>query len=205
MTERVDIQDDLEGIGERVRLERVQAGLSQRELARRLGVSPSLISQIESGQSKPSVGTLYGIVTEFGVSLDKVIRGEEFNGAAENGTPPDPSAVVRHIGDRRVVDLDSGVRWEQLGPADGDVDFLLATYEVGGSSTPDESLMRHHGYEYAYIMSGTLCIQIGFRDHVLGPGDSIAFDSSRPHRLYNVGDVPVRAVWFVLGGGGPLG
>ena len=76
---------------------------------------------------------------------------------------------------------------------------MHATYEVGGASTPDESLMRHHGREYGYVMSGRLGIQIGFRVHEMGPGDSIAFDSTRPHRLYNMGDEPVHAIWFVVG------
>lgn len=52
-----------------------------------------------------------------------------------------------HPGKR--VDLDSGVRWEQLTLGNGEgVDFLLAFYEVGGASTPDETLMRHKGREY---------------------------------------------------------
>jgi ribosome-binding protein aMBF1 (putative translation factor) len=49
------IEQTLEGIGDRLREERVKAGLSQRELARRLGLSASMISQLESGLSKPSV------------------------------------------------------------------------------------------------------------------------------------------------------
>ena len=99
-----------------------------------------------------------------------------------------------------MIDLDSGVRWEELTAKSEDgVDFLHAIYEVGGASTPDESLMRHHGREYGYIVSGTLGIQIGFSEYVLNAGDSIAFDSTRPHRLYNKGDVPVHAVWFVVG------
>jgi len=50
--------EELDGIGDRLRAERTKAGISQRELARRLGLSASLISQLESGLSKPSVGTL---------------------------------------------------------------------------------------------------------------------------------------------------
>jgi transcriptional regulator with XRE-family HTH domain len=190
----------LDGIGPRLREERVRSGLSQRELARRLGLSASLISQLESGMSKPSVGTLYSIVTELGVSLDHIIRGEHFESAA-NGKPASPSeSPLVHPHERRSIDLASGVRWEQLtsGTEEG-VDFLHAIYEVGGSSTPDESLMRHHGREYGYVMSGTLAIEIGFDEFVLGPGDSIVFDSTRPHRLYNKGDVPVHAIWFVVG------
>lgn len=196
-----EFYESLDGIGDRLRDERVKAGLSQRELARRLGLSASMISQLESGMSKPSVGTLYAIVTELDLSLDRLIRGEEYGDTttptlAENGAQ-DP---VVHPGARQRIDLDSGVRWEELSATSEDgIDFLEAIYEVGGSSTPDESLMRHHGREYGYVVSGTLGIQIGFQEYTLQPGDSIAFDSTRPHRLFNKGDVPVHAIWFVVG------
>ena len=87
----------LEGIGDRLREERIRAGISQRELARRLGLSASMISQLESGMSKPSVGTLYAIVSELNVSLDKVIRGQHFDGEP---TAPDPhhTSVVQPTG-----------------------------------------------------------------------------------------------------------
>jgi transcriptional regulator with XRE-family HTH domain len=190
----------LDAIGGRLREERVRAGISQRELARRLGLSASLISQLESGQSKPSVATLYAIVTELGVSLDRVIRGGDFpDGRDGDGAVERPSPVV-HAGERAAVDLDSGVRWEELAAEHEEgIDFREASYEVGGSSTPDTSQMRHHGREYGYVVTGTLRIQIGFEEHELGPGDSIAFDSTLPHRLYNAGDVPVHAIWFVVG------
>ena len=48
-------------------------------------------------------------------------------------------------------------------------------------------------------MSGQLGIRIGFDEHALGPGDSISFDSSSPHRLWAIGDEPVTAIWFVVG------
>jgi len=189
----------LDGIGDRLREERVKAGISQRELARRLGLSASLISQLESGQSRPSVGTLYSIVTELGVSLDHVIRGADFPDSDGQSGVRSGSPVV-HPGGRAAIDLDSGVRWEELAATHEEgIDFLEAIYEVGGASTPDESLMRHHGREYGVIMSGTLNIHIGFQRYVLGPGDSIAFDSTTPHRFFNEGDVPVHAIWFVVG------
>lgn len=191
---------ELDGIGDRLREERTAAGLSQRELARRLDLSPSLISQIETGLSNPSVGTLYAIVTELGLSLDHLIRGRAFTESNGDGPPPGENPPLVHPNERRVIELDSGVRWEQLTAQTEDgVDFLHAVYEVGGASTPDESLMRHHGREYGYVISGTLGIQIGFDNYELGPGDSIAFSSTTPHRLYNMGTEPVDAVWFVVG------
>ncbi len=202
VVQRASTHDEtLDGIGDRLREERVRSGMSQRELARRLGLSASMISQIESGMSKPSVGTLYAIVTELDLSLDRIIRGEDFTDKTQPGPPSEPSvSPLVHPADRQVIELASGVRWEELS-ADSEegVDFLHATYEVGGASTPEQSLMRHHGREYGYVMSGTLGIQIGFDEYELNPGDSIAFDSTRPHRLFNKCDQPVPAIWFVVG------
>src|ERR1700742_728205 len=59
-------------VGEGLRTHREEAGMSLRELARRVGVSPSLISQIEHGKATPSVGTLYAIVSTLNVSLDEL-------------------------------------------------------------------------------------------------------------------------------------
>ena len=198
--------EELDGIGGRLRAERTKAGISQRELARRLGLSASLISQLESGLSKPSVGTLYAIVTELDLSLDKLLRGDENAGrddgvAGSFGNDGRGSPLV-HPEMRKVIDLASGVRWEQLtADTEEGVDFLHAIYEVGGASTPDESLMRHHGREYGYVVSGKMGIQLGFELLELEPGDSIAFDSTEPHRLFNMGDEPVHAIWFVVGRG----
>jgi len=197
-----EISEPFEKIGERLRDERVRAELSQRELARRVGLSASMISQLESGLSKPSVGTLWAIVTELDVSLDQVIRGEEADTGDRRGPPQSNISPLVRPADRQAIELDSGVKWEQLvAVAERDVDFIHADYEVGGSSTPDESLMRHEGREYGYVISGTLSIKIDFEEYELQAGDSIAFDSTRPHRLFNKGDVPVKSIWFVVGRG----
>ncbi len=196
---------ELEDIGTRLRQKRDRVGISQRELARRIGLSASLISQIESGQSKPSVSTLYGIVTELGVSVADIFggNGAEADPEARNAEPSDGTRdhgpMVR-AEDRHVIDLDSGVRWERLTSHQHEhVDFLHVVYDVGGSSASDEKLMRHAGREYGVVLEGRLGVQLGFDEFELGPGDSIAFDSTQPHRLWNRGDVPVSGIWFVVG------
>ena len=195
---------ELEDIGTRLREERERVGISQRELARRIGLSASMISQLESGQSKPSVSTLYAIVTELGVSLDDVFRGTEGHEAVGR-TSAGPSEAaendpVVHPDERHVIDLASGVRWERLtSHQHEDVDFLHVTYDVGGSSAGDNVMMRHPGREYGYVLSGNLGVQLVFEEHKLGPGDSIAFDSTQPHRLWNLGEEPVHGIWFVVG------
>ena len=59
----------------------------------------------------------------------------------------------------------------------------------------DEAIW-HNGREYGLVLEGVLCIQVGFENYILEAGDSVAFDSTVPHRSWNGGDVPVRAVWL---------
>ena len=191
-----DFQD---GVGQRLRTERERHGLSLRELARRLAISPSALSQIETGRSRPSVGTLYAIVTELDMSLDELFGSRRAAEPAETA-----GSLVQRRDERRGLDLESGVRWERLTPTpEPDADFLYVVYEVGGASSRPGTHMRHMGREYGIVLSGRLRVTIGFdEEHELGPGDSIAFESSRPHRLENAGEEPVEAIWFVVGRSG---
>src|SRR2546426_7123640 len=200
-------------LGERLRRERDRLGLSLRELARRLEVSPSLVSQIETGKIQPSVRTLYAIVSELGVSLDELFAPPASSQAAPQeatagasrratrGASPEPSTDrVQRVHDRRAIELESGVRWERLTAwNDPDVEFLYATYAVGGASSPEGTLVRHNGREFGTVINGRLGVTVGFEEYVLEPGDSISFESSIPHRLHNDGDIDVRAIWVVLG------
>ena len=190
-------------IGERLRDERTRRGISQRELANRLGLSPSLISQIETGRSKPSVSTLYAIVTELQISVDRLFESNHqpvTAAPADDGSAPMMVKPVVHPDERHVLELESGVRWERLtSEHDNKVDFLYVTYEVAGASSTDGTLMRHPGREYGYVISGRLTVQIRFQEFVLEQGDSIAFDSTQPHRLWNAGDRPTHALWYVVG------
>jgi transcriptional regulator with XRE-family HTH domain len=194
-------------LGPRLRAIRLRRGLSLRELARRLELSPSSISQIETGKMQPSVRTLYAFVSEFGVTVDEVLfdQAQPPDGASASVSEPSPAAagpglaVQRALG-RPTITLNSGVTWERLMFwADEDVEFIEATYPPGGSSGPDHSLGRHSGHEFGYILSGTLRVVVGFDEFILGPGDSITFPSPTPHRLSNDGSETVRAVWVVRG------
>jgi transcriptional regulator with XRE-family HTH domain len=213
---RAGAPDSGASVGARLRERRGQLGLSLRELARRLEVSPSLVSQIETGKIQPSVRTLYAIVSELGLSLDEIFElsgpggpaGSPATtlGAAQPDVPDDASpgrgtaAPVQRLADRRALELESGVRWERLTAwNDKDIEFMEAVYEVGGASSPDGKLVRHSGREFGLVLSGTLGVTVGFEEHVLQPGDSISFESTIPHRLHNDGEEVVRAIWVTLG------
>ena len=185
-------------VGGRLRAERERLGISLRELARRVGVSPSLVSQIELDRVNPSVSTLYALVTELGLTMSDV-----FGDTTEQPVVRRPRAdegLAERPDTRRVINLASGVRWERLTPhSDRDVEFLYVVYPVGAESCPEDALMTHGGKEYGYVNSGTLGVRVGFEEYELGPGGSIAFDSSSPHRLWTVGGEPVHAIWVVIG------
>jgi len=197
------------GLGPRLRLAREERQLSVRELARRIGCSASLISQIERGVSIPSVGVLYSLATELDSSLDHLLFGADSRrppavaapGPGEQaGRGPEPvPGIVQRAGCRNIIDLASGVRWERLTPgADAMTDFLEVIYSPGGHSTDERRPLRHDGHEYGLVISGTLVANVGFESYELGPGDSIAFDSSTPHEYLNKTGDPVHAVWVVV-------
>jgi transcriptional regulator with XRE-family HTH domain len=194
---------DYPRIGGHLRASRQARDLSLRELAQLLGVSPSLISQIETGRANPSVSTLYAIATELDVSLDELLFGDRRPAPSSNAIEPPggPSdQKLQRAGSRKSIRLASGVVWERLTPqSEPDVEFLYVTYEVDGASSPNGSFQRHEGHEWGYVLEGRLEVKIGFDDYVLDPGDAISYDSTVPHRLANVGKRPVHAVWFVLG------
>ena len=99
-----------------------------------------------------------------------------------------PGLAVQRAEGRPAISLNSGVTWERLMFwADEDVEFIEATYEPGGASSPDDALVRHSGHEFGHVLTGTLRVVVGFDEFVLEPGDSITFPSSTPHRLSNDG------------------
>jgi transcriptional regulator with XRE-family HTH domain/mannose-6-phosphate isomerase-like protein (cupin superfamily) len=72
-----DRRQHMDQVGPRLRQAREARGFSLREMARRIGVSPSFVSQVETGKASPSVGTLYSLVNELGLSLDEVMGDEQ--------------------------------------------------------------------------------------------------------------------------------
>ncbi len=199
-------------VAERLKAGRLRRGLSVRALAREVGVSPSLVSQIENGKANPSVGTLYAIVSALDVSLDELFdRADRITPTVEpveslivGDGPARPTSGVLRAAQRPSLRLDSGVTWQRLTPEGEDaIDFLQVTYGVGTASCPPDALLRHNGREYGLVLSGRIGATVGFDSYELGPGDSIAIDSTTPHRIWTIGDEPADVVWTVVGRGGP--
>jgi len=209
--ERAPAGGDLAGdIGRRLAAHRGQRGMRVAELAREVGVTPSLISQIERGMSRPSVSTLFAIAQALDVPVDAFFREPQPPGpaGAQPDGPPGPAGTdgpggagrgryaVRR-GGRAVIDIEGGVRWERLTRSTLDhLDFFELVYEPGAESHPRQ--YTHPGTEMVLVMSGRLEITIGFERYLLEPGDSIDFPSSMPHRYVNPSAQTARAVTVIL-------
>lgn len=180
-------------VGQNVRRERLRAGLSMRELARRLGVSASFLSQFELGQSQAAVSTLFAIATELNLSLDDLL-GHSVAPAAEDD---DGETGMPHAPEEYLA-FQTGVRWRRLAELDGEqVDFLLTEYEPGADSAPADQPQRHRGNDYGYVLEGTLTIVINGETQRFKQGSAIAMRGDVPHRLLNETDKLVRTIWFV--------
>lgn len=182
-------------VGQYVRRERERAGLSVRELARRLGVSASFLSQFELGQSQAAVNTLFAIATELNLSLDDLLGHSVEPGgtpAAKNGARPNRPDMAHYL------TFQTGVRWRRLADLGQDhVDFLLTEYEPGADSAPGDSPQQHRGNDYGYVLEGTLTVIVKGRRKRVKAGNAVAMRGDVPHRLVNETDELVRAIWFV--------
>ena len=186
-------------IGAELRRRRESMGISLRELARRVSVSASLVSQVERGLAMPSVSTLYSIARVLDLSLDQLFEREP-DRPSEPGSPANPPFdEVAHTNERPIIRLADGISWERLaGDQDAAVEMIHSIYPPGTESCPVDALIRHRGRETGFVIEGQLTVNIGFKTVVLGPGDTITFQSTTPHRLANEGTVPVRAVWLTI-------
>ncbi|GAA1545846.1 helix-turn-helix domain-containing protein [Nocardioides humi] len=206
-SEPVDGAAPVDLIGPNVRAAREAQGMSLRELARRIGVSPSFISQLERNKANASVGTLYALVDVLGLSIDQLMAEqgpgtEQPAGGRASGAPARGFRVDQPLqpAEGRARIQFPGVVWERLTQAaDPQVDFLHVTYAPGSASCPEEDMMRHGGHEYGFVVSGSLTVQVGFESYAMTAGDAITFDSMTPHRLSNDGTGDCVAIWVVVG------
>jgi transcriptional regulator with XRE-family HTH domain len=195
--------DPAADIGTRVAAHRTRKGMKVSALAREAGVSPSLISQIERGQSRPSVSTLFALAEALGVPVDAFFRDqaepprESADGQPEERPPVPRSRFVVRRPERAGIDIEGGVRWERLTPAQlDDLEFMELVYAPGAES--NAALYRHPGMEMVLVLEGRLTIFVGFDRYELEERDSIAFPSTIPHRYVNETDSVMRAVTVIV-------
>ena len=115
VSDGVELAEPVINLGSRLRAVRLRSGMSLREVARQLGVSPSFVSQVENGKSQPSVATLYSFAQLFDVSLDRLFIDDDVAVVArlKRPSPPTPSSGEATAPSRRRPRSPSrAARWE---------------------------------------------------------------------------------------------
>jgi len=215
-------------IGDKLREARRSQNLSLRDLAAKTRVSASLLSQIETGKTNPSVATLYNIAAavalpvDYFLSDDNAVVGAATNGSAAAQTD---SPIAYATGDAPRSTARRAISETQAAPRGiGPVvrGSHRAMIELMGGVTwarltpgPEEQIefleicyapnassggeMSHHsGREFGIVLEGELILELGFERYVLHPGDSVIFESTTPHRLTNPGQTSMRAIWVIF-------
>jgi len=172
-------------VGVRLQSIRKLKGLSQRELAKRAGVTNSTISMIEKNSVSPSISSLKKVLAGIPMSLVEFFSLEV---EQDNHTQ-----VVYKASE--LVDLSSGaVSMKLVGKAHPSraIAFLDETYPPG-SDTGDE-MLTHEGEESGLLVDGRLELTVGSEIYILESGDSYYFESSKPHRFRNPFNEPARLI-----------
>lgn len=172
-------------VGARLQSIRKLKGLSQRELAKRAGVTNSTISMIEKNSVSPSISSLKKVLSGIPMSLV-----EFFSMDAEQDSEPQ----VVYKADE-LLDLSTGtVTMKLIGRAHPGriIAFLDETYPSGADT--GEDMLAHEGEEAGMLVEGRLELTVGSQTYILEPGDSYYFESSRPHRFRNPFEQPARLI-----------
>ena len=172
-------------LGNKIRLLRTEKKITLKELADKVNVTPSLISQIERGIANPSISSLKSISDYLGVTIAELL-----DTSANNAKMLSP--VIKR-GQHKLMITGSGSRYSLLNPGDMDTEVILVEFPPGSST--GKMSYEHFGYECGYILEGELSIELEDEKYDLFPGDSISFSSQMRHKVTNLKGNTARAIW----------
>ena len=170
-------------VGAHLRAVRTIYGLSQRELAKRAGVTNGLISLIEQNRVSPSVSSLKKVLDGIPMSI------AEFFTLDLSASPPVffRSDELTDLGDGSVA-----LRLVAARRANRAMSVMHERYAPGADTGAD--MLRHEGEEGGVVVRGRVELTVGGETRVLGPGDAYYFTSAIPHRFRNTGSEPCEIV-----------
>ncbi|WP_229051515.1 helix-turn-helix domain-containing protein [Aeromicrobium sp. Leaf350] len=170
-----DSRDPIDHVGPRLRALRVARGTTLATLADDTGISVSTLSRLESGQRRPTLELLLPLARAHQVSLDELVD------APETGDPRvRPKPIVRH-----------GRTFIPLTRRPGGLQAFKMIIPAHDPPEPYEPRV-HEGYEWIYVLSGRLHLELAGKVTDVGPGEVVEFDTRTPHVVANRGDTPIE-------------
>ncbi len=174
--------------GELIREIRKRKGLTMREISETIGVSESLISQIETNKISPAIDTLLAITEALNIDIEYIFR--NFRKAKK------PSIIKA---DKRKVFTEHNAVYEIISKIEGQsrenaIEGYILTIQPGGKTHDRE--YGHMGSELGFILEGSGELLFSGQSYQLNQGDSVSFDSNEPHTFINSGKSILKAFWI---------
>jgi transcriptional regulator with XRE-family HTH domain len=166
----MELASELTTLAESLRDERLRAGLTLDELARRSDLSIAHLSRLESGDRQPSVGALFSLARALGISLSTLL-GER------RGEP----AISIYSGEEPAHEA-NGLKIIGCSGFPGSTTLQSLRITINPDREPPEPA-RHKGEEWLFVVRGTLRLHFDGHDHLLKSGSTAHFDANRPHLL----------------------
>ncbi len=177
---------DAEGreLGERLRARRKALGKTLQQVAQDSNLTVGFISQIERGLSLPSLASLYNVAKALDASVDSFV----------STAPKKTHSVVTHAGQRQTYKVGGTSRYYEFlerGFSDAKLNACLSHVPPGHES----EMMSHEGEEFVYLVSGEMLYEVDGVQYRLTSGDTLHFDSRKPHRGTNIGPDTAIELW----------
>jgi transcriptional regulator with XRE-family HTH domain len=179
-------------LGARIRALRAERQLQQRQLAEKAGLTPSMVSQIESGRLTPSLHTLGKLAGALGVPIGSLFE-----------PAPHGRVHVTRAGEAPVMSFDGHPeRWQVLGAGlfQGKIRAVVSSLPGRTKGIRTDKVRIEPGQmKLFYVLQGTVVLHYNGEAHHLEAGDSAYLDGGTAHSWENLGPRVARALWVILG------
>lgn len=179
-------------LGQRIKQLRAERGLQQRQLAEKAGLTPSLVSQIESGRLTPSLHTLGKVASALGVPIASLFAGQA-SGRIQLTRAQDCPVVTFE---------ESTERWAVLGTGlfQGKIRAVVSTLGPRAAGVRTDTVVIEPGQmKLFYVLEGRVALLYNADRYILEAGDSAYLDGGVPHVWENLGARRAKALWVILG------
>jgi transcriptional regulator with XRE-family HTH domain len=173
-----------ENLGPRLRARRKAIGKTMQQVADEASLTIGFISQIERGISSPSLASLYNVAKALDASVDMFV----------SQAPRRSHSVVTHAGERPTFKVDGTSRlykFLERGFPEAKLNACLSQMPPGHTS----EMMSHEGEDFVYLAAGKMLYEVDGIAYELKAGDTLHFDSRKPHRGTNTGPDTAIELW----------
>ena len=175
-------------VGLNIKKLREQQGLTLRELASKLDVTASFISQVEQGKAAPSLAKLKMMADALSVTVGELVGEEE---------TPEKRIFLRKNERRSIKKIGKGINIEILTEPDFDKQMEALFFTLKRGATSGGKKFQHFGQEFALVQKGSLEVSLNGKKYLLKEGDSLYFQSSIPHSFRNKSNGRTEVLWVI--------